>query len=134
MEFNFDNLEGCLDKEKLVRDLLINLEPSHMPNEACDAAVISELTSNSVIQKMLLKIMCGAYDKKHWPCIPYAKRSEIMTKIEKMVEMMCPWLGTKCQGERCIAYRMNEKIPEDIDGEPVVQCLRAEEILIKLRE
>jgi hypothetical protein len=47
--------------------------------------------------------------------------------LETMEEMYCPWRNGNCLGERCMACAVSEQIPEDINGEPCMICLRAEE-------
>jgi hypothetical protein len=47
--------------------------------------------------------------------------------LKTMEEMYCPWRNGLCLGERCMACAVSEQIPEDINGEPCMICLRAEE-------
>jgi hypothetical protein len=48
--------------------------------------------------------------------------------------MYCPWRNGNCLGEKCIACIISEQIPEDIYGEAVMVCLRAEGVRHELRE
>jgi len=52
-------------------------------------------------------------------------------KLRDMEEKWCPWFLCKCHGEACMGLSVSEKIPEDVDGECVCVCLRAEEIRVK---
>lgn len=42
-------------------------------------------------------------------------------------------VAINCLGEECIACAISEQIPEDINGEPVMICLRAESVRLGLR-
>ena len=54
-------------------------------------------------------------------------------KVDELKKMYCPWANMGCLGEQCMACAISEQIPEDIDGEPVMICLRAEDIRMRLR-
>ncbi|MDD4455370.1 MAG: hypothetical protein PHI67_08690 [Candidatus Methanomethylophilaceae archaeon] len=54
--------------------------------------------------------------------------------LETMERMYCPWRNGNCLGEKCIACIISEQIPEDIYGEAVMVCLRAEGVRHELRE
>ena len=53
--------------------------------------------------------------------------------LETMEGEYCPWRDGNCLGEECIACAISEQIPEDINGEPVMICLRAESVRLGLR-
>lgn len=53
--------------------------------------------------------------------------------LETMEGKYCPWRDGNCLGEECIACAISEQIPKDINGEPVMICLRAESVRLGLR-
>ena len=53
--------------------------------------------------------------------------------FNQMAKMFCPWTNRNRLVEECMACSVHEEIPEDINGEPVMICLRAEDIRQRMR-
>ena len=52
--------------------------------------------------------------------------------FNQMAKMFCPWTNRNCLVEECMACSVHEEITEDINGDPVMICLRAEDIRMRL--